>query len=364
MICKYCGSENVKIFKKINKKQEITIIKCSICSDCFFRIRNKVPHFFTRDFLYNEHIILDKSIWKIADEYNVKIDNIRNCFNRFNIIEIKRCKYCETKENLLERPFNNQFNKPKITAQCICKKCWYEATSISQKNMRENETENKKLQRSLNLKKNYEQNPERISKLKIKLINVWENKTNEEMKIIIKTIKEGYKKRSKEDKEKQKEKRIKTLIKNDSYVGNYCGMGNKAQNFFSILHEFLIYLNINFKKIHYGKFNKNEKAIYVKDISIDKRARFLDFYIKINNKEYAIEFDEKHHKSNINKIKNDLIREWEILQKRPELKIIRINEKQYSQNPYKVILDIIFILQEKENYDYPSLIDQIKNSFL
>ena len=143
-------------------------------------------------------------------------------------------------------------------------------------------------------------------------------------------------------------KRMSTLIKNDSFYRSNSWQNN-SQEFFSILHEFLIYLNINYNKIYYSAFN-TEKGLYVGDLSLsNKKVRLYDFYLEIENNIYDIEFDEPYH----NKIlQDDLIREKEIYIKKPNIKIIRIKEDDYLNNKYKIIFDIIKILLGDGNKKY------------
>lgn len=105
----------------------------------------------------------------------------------------------------------------------------------------------------------------------------------------------------------------------------------------------------------------NELKIRVKDISKTNIFRNLDFYIQLkNNFEVNIEFDPKSSHKDIEK---DLMREEEILLKKPNMLILRIKEDEYLQNKDKVKNEILSIIKEVESYDVLSY-DKIPRNYL
>ena len=72
---------------------------------------------------------------------------------------------------------------------------------------------------------------------------------------------------------------------------------------------------------------------------MDKKQRHLDFYIP--ELKLCIEYDEDHHKTQQEK---DKIREQEIFNKIPDLKLLRITREEYQADPdatLKKCLDMI-----------------------
>jgi very-short-patch-repair endonuclease len=116
--------------------------------------------------------------------------------------------------------------------------------------------------------------------------------------------------------------------------------------------------NIKYDLMQYGisengKVIKKERCVSVRDISKVARARFLDCYIEINDRQIALEFDDSNH--NEKRFKDDLLREQEILIKKPKLEIYRIKEKYVNKNRNQVIEDLINIIQDKSsktNFNY------------
>lgn len=142
------------------------------------------------------------------------------------------------------------------------------------------------------------------------------------------------------------------------------GVGKRSEKIFSLLFEKCIEQNIQYNKFIYGivknkKQLLNEKRINVINISKKVKFRFLDCYIETNNRQIAIEFDEKRHEKTITE---DLEREQEILTKKPQLEIYRIREKDYNRDSNQVIQDLISIIKDKNSetcFNYNNLFKNI-----
>jgi len=390
MICNVCQINEGRSYTRKNKEGKLITVSQPICKQCLANKSHKFPEHITKDFLIHEHIDLNKSALTIAKENNTSESKISGQLKQFEITEIIHCKDCDTTENLITRIINNQFNKPIIVTQKICYKCHKEKQGSTLSETRKNESGEQKAKRRGATKKYYENNPEQKieekKKRKETVANWSETKKLEHGKKISETKQNRTEEQKKESKTKLRKtldsipkdireeqlkergkrvseallnrsvekvkafnlKRMSTLIKNDSFYRSNSWQNN-SQEFFSILHEFLIYLNINYNKIYYSAFN-TEKGLYVGDLSLsNKKVRLYDFYLEIENNIYDIEFDEPYH----NKIlQDDLIREKEIYIKKPNIKIIRIKEDDYLNNKYKIIFDIIKILLGDGNKKY------------
>jgi hypothetical protein len=400
MICNVCGINEGRSYTRKNKEGKLITIFQPICKQCLANKSHHFPEHITKEFLEHEHIVLNKSASQIAKENNTSEKKISGRLECFGIKEILHCKYCDTTENLITRVINNQFNKPTVVTQKICYKCHKETQGKTVSETRKNESLEKKKQRRENTKKYYKENPEQKkqeTEKKMQTVNNWteeqkkehrdkisetkQNRTEEQEKERIEKFKQTMSEKTDEEKQERlkkmgkgvknyllnrtkeeikdfNDKKFATLIKNDSFYRSN-SWENTSQSFFSIIHEFLIQLNINYSNLYYSAFN-TEKGIYVGDVDLsDNKFRMFDFYVKINDKYFNIEFDEPYHDKRKSK---DLIREQEILIKKPLLNIIRIKEKDYLNNPIKVILDILNILQGGENKEYLSLTEQLKIS--
>jgi len=390
MICNVCQINEGRSYTRKNKEGKLITVSQPICKQCLANKSHKFPEHITKDFLIHEHIDLNKSALTIAKENNTSESKISGQLKQFEITEIIHCKDCDTTENLITRIINNQFNKPIEVTQKICYKCHKEKQGSTLSETRKNESGEQKAKRRGATKKYYENNPEQKieekKKRKETVANWSETKKLEHGKKISETKQNRTEEQKKESKTKLRKtldsipkdireeqlkergkrvseallnrsvekvkafnlKRMSTLIKNDSFYRSNSWQNN-SQEFFSILHEFLIYLNINYNKIYYSAFN-TEKGLYVGDLSLsNKKVRLYDFYLEIENNIYDIEFDEPYH----NKIlQDDLIREKEIYIKKPNIKIIRIKEDDYLNNKYKIIFDIIKILLGDGNKKY------------
>ena len=390
MICNVCQINEGRSYTRKNKEGKLITVSQPICKQCLANKSHKFPEHITKEFLIHEHIDLNKSALTIAKENNTSESKISGQLKQFEITEIIHCKDCDTTENLITRIINNQFNKPIEVTQKICYKCHKEKQGSTLSETRKNESGEQKAKRREATKKYYENNPEqkieekekrketvanwpetkklehgrKISetkqnrteeqkkesktKLRKTLDSIPKDIREEQLKEMGKRVSEALLNRSVEKVKAFNLKRMSTLIKNDSFYRSNSWQNN-SQEFFSILHEFLIYLNINYNKIYYSAFN-TEKGLYVGDLSLsNKKVRLYDFYLEIENNIYDIEFDEPYH----NKIlQDDLIREKEIYIKKPNIKIIRIKEDDYLNNKYKIIFDIIKILLGDGNKKY------------
>jgi len=200
------------------------------------------------------------------------------------------------------------------------------------------------------LLKAQEENGEEIQEKRkqtcLKKYNVDHHRKNEEINYkIIQSIAN----RTEEQKKEQIKKQINTREMNQRKHGNSNGEGAKAKEMFDILIEAIVLHDIPFNIL------LKEKIVYVGNISEKFFARFLDLYIKINNREINFEFDEKGHE---NTKGVDLIREKEILFNKPNLEIYRVKEKQWDENPQKVIQDLIGIIKGEVYKEYSSLSNQ------
>jgi len=416
MICNVCQINEGRSYTRKNKEGKLITVSQPICKQCLANKSHKFPEHITKEFLIHEHIDLNKSALTIAKENNTSESKISGQLKQFEITEIIHCKDCDTTENLITRIINNQFNKPIEVTQKICYKCHKEKQGSTLSETRKNESGEQKAKRREATKKYYENNPEQKKKETSKKLETWKNKpieeidvwkskssetkrnksedekkersykylktmsekTDEEKQERLRKMGEGVRKallemseeqrkkiskkfsftmknRTKEEKEVTILKRQLTItLKDNWYIGN--NYGKMASAFFSILHEHILQLNIPYNIIKYGNFENGEKGVYVKNVSKNFRVRFFDFYLKINNIEYNIEFDERGHYTNEKNILNDKIREQEIYQVKPNIKIYRIREDQYKKNPIKVLFDILEILQGTDNKEYWSLI--------
>ena len=152
---------------------------------------------------------------------------------------------------------------------------------------------------------------------------------------------------------------------NEYYRGqnSFGGFGFKSQKLFFILDKKLQKNNIKVDELWYGYFKnkkkiKKEKTINVREVSKKWKVRFLDCYIKRGDREINFEFDEDWHSKSFDE---DLIREQEILTIKPNLEIYRIKEKDYDENFYQIIEDLIEIIKNKDTktfYEYKNLMEK------
>jgi hypothetical protein len=182
VVCKYCGSENVRVVERKSKKTgQLIKVTQDFCKDCFYKKRQGVPFYFNKEFLEHEHLVLKKSVSQIAEENSITEDKVRNHFKKYKITEIKRCKHCGTTENLVVRNSNNKFLKePKPTVQSICENCWSTLAGKGISESRQNESSEKKKQRRENTRKYYEDHPEQKIKETEKRKETWDSKPKKE----------------------------------------------------------------------------------------------------------------------------------------------------------------------------------------
>ncbi len=118
--CKHCGTiENLH-----NKKEKNKVIIYNICKKCNHdKLSLKRKHYrkfkLSSDFLYNEYILKNKSILILAQELNINRKTLQKYLQEANLLKNKKCKYCNTTENL-----HSQKNGNNIVIFNICKKCY------------------------------------------------------------------------------------------------------------------------------------------------------------------------------------------------------------------------------------------------
>jgi len=134
------------------------------------------------------------------------------------------------------------------------------------------------------------------------------------------------------------EKANATKIKNQSFS---IGIGKESSEFFIKLRSKIAHLPI--EQYIFGELNNNtiiskEYFIYNKATG---RVRLLDCYIKTkDNLEINIEFNERgHYKSK--QILKDIERDNDILSARPNIKIIKIKQKDYNRDQESTINNLI-----------------------
>ncbi|MCP4650382.1 MAG: hypothetical protein GY853_09935 [PVC group bacterium] len=362
--CKHCGTEDILTYT--NKKG--TIARKSICKECDNKKRKGVPVEFNYDFLYNEHHTLGYNIDQIAETYSITENQVKNWMEYYDVPIRLVCKVCGTGEDLVKRKISNQFGESeKESTFEICELCYKKRQSkgvangikkakktdseerkeIKRKNRSESQEKNKESRTRKQKKTWSEKSKEELEELGSRISETKQNKTKEQKSEIIEKFKESMANRSEEE-----------IIERRMKMG--ANHNAKATLLFSHLEEILTLLNIN-HKIEYKLVNSNkkvlrrEKPINVYKISDTCQCRFLDCYIKLNNREINLEFDEEKHKK---EIKNDLIREKEILTIKPNLEIYRIPEELYFDNKEQVIFDLLNIVLGNFKYvkfDYSSI---------
>ncbi len=180
IVCKYCGKEG-RISNRTRKDGRKIVVQQPICTECFNKIRQGVPIYFTKEFLQKEHIELDKPTSQIAIENNITEKKVINHLKKYNIKEIKRCKYCDSKNVVIRSARNKTMKESVLSEQNICEKCWSDLAGKGISESRKNESEEQKLKRYKNLKKYYEENPEQKIEETKKKIETWENKPIEDV---------------------------------------------------------------------------------------------------------------------------------------------------------------------------------------
>jgi hypothetical protein len=76
------------------------------------------------------------------------------------------------------------------------------------------------------------------------------------------------------------------------------------------------------------------------------KMRYLDCYLKIDDRKINIEFDEKGHIKEWRQAE-DLERESELLQRIPELEIYRIRFKDFLESQTKIVEELLKIILNK-----------------
>lgn len=286
-------------------------------------IKNIHKHI-NKDFLTYEHHIFEKSLYQIAEEQRIRVNTLKNYCKKFDIEEIHVCTDCKTKKDLWIKKVANQHNCNKIIICDICISCMSKKKSKNIKKTLANRTPEEKQTQINKIKQHYKDNP---------------GKKEKEQEKHKQTLKNNVIDTKNRIKKMQATKKAQGLPFNG-------GIGIKSQIMFSWLEEILIYLNVECS-INYGlKYNnkmvKKERVVTVKKVSKNFNHRFLDCYIKINNRKINIEFDEIGH-SNV--IEKDKIREKEILKIIPNLEIYRVQERDWDTEPIKILLELINIVK-------------------
>jgi hypothetical protein len=340
---------------------------CDICVGCFN--------------LYN----LDKR--KFKGKYNNKSKEERlQEKNKKDIIkeENKCCKYCGTKNDLLTY---KRYNK--IIKRNLCKQCGYILYSDNAKKIWNNYSEQDTILLQEKKVKKWKETFNTFTEEEKK--NKWngesakeyfKNETEEQKSIrlynqkqaeLIKTkqqkeqksikISETWSKKSREEINERSEKIFKTKINNGTFNNfQVFGYDKNAQELFWYLHDNIV----NIETIKYATINtrdinnpqNNEYKIRVKDISDTNSFRNLDFYLKLQNGyEINIEYDVKYHKK---RVKEDLQREQEILNKKPNILIFRVDDSYFIENKLLVKDELLNIIN---NISTNNIVIQNKNYY-
>lgn len=147
----------------------------------------------------------------------------------------------------------------------------------------------------------------------------------------------------------------------DKGVYRNCGKGGiKSQEFFKQLEDLLKEFTIDFT-IVYGicdyvtrKVIQKEKPVNVFSTKSEYKTRFLDCYIKYNEREINIEFDEPYHFKFKKINKKDIEREQDIFEIMPNLEMYRVKQVDFDNNPNKVLYEIIDIIINNNKNTYYS----------
>lgn len=369
--CKYCGSSNVR--KTIRKgkgknKGKILVVYNDYCTDCFYKIREKIPLSFTKEFLYDQAINEKKSFKQIAEENILTLRIVKSYAKKWKIEEIKRCKYCGTFENLVIRKYKNQC-KEWITIRNICVDCLEIENEKRRQTIKSSYDVEIRKEAAKKVQEYYIDDPEKKKIETEKRKSTWDNKPQEEIDEWVNKIKVTKANQSPEEKA-EISKKVNDAKKRNGTDRNYIAdIGKFSQECFISLDQKLKDLNLVYEKFQYGiKGNKGEKRLrYEKMINVQKvskkyKSRFLDSYLEINDRKIAFEFDEKRHENMFNE---DLEREQEISFVKPILEIYRIKEKYWKENPEQVIEDLVEIIKSKDaktHYSYLNCIQLQKNN--
>lgn len=297
----------------------------------------------------------------------------------------RMCRICGTKENL--QTYNSH---GRIFKKNICKTCFSKKRSETSIKMWDSFTKEKRENIICNIHKTRNETLEDMSSEERKILfgsslrEYRKNETEEQYNFRIdkqrqslnnrtslqkeetaKKVSEAWKNKSQEEIDKRSEKIFNTKIEKGTFNNfQVFGYDKKAQDLFWFLHDNTIFKNIKYATINTRDIDNpqnNELKIRVKDISKTNIFRNLDFYIQLkNNFEVNIEFDPKSSHKDIEK---DLMREEEILLKKPNMLILRIKEDEYLQNKDKVKNEILSIIKEVESYDVLSY-DKIPRNYL
>jgi hypothetical protein len=142
---------------------------------------------------------------------------------------------------------------------------------------------------------------------------------------------------------------IKWKERQDKWISNF-----KKQNYSIVSQElfWILYNKIknNYKHIYFATLNKNKEYEITKtnyEYKLETKNSYVkpDFYILDNNKIIEFDGDYWHGKKEGNK-KREILREKNIKDKNPEIKIYHVKEKDFKLNPQKVIKECIDFINE------------------
>jgi len=134
------------------------------------------------------------------------------------------------------------------------------------------------------------------------------------------------------------------------FQNNFCDILDDG---FVLIYSFILQIKDDYAEIYFAKLGDGINNEYF--LRTKKFGKFLDFYIKDIN--VCIEFDGDYwHGTKPGNKENDAIREKEILESNPSLKILHIKECDYNNTPHKIINDCInFIKNNKTKHKIRAL---------
>lgn len=128
---------------------------------------------------------------------------------------------------------------------------------------------------------------------------------------------------------------------------NYNGYSKISQTLFWDIYT---HIKDKYEGIYFATLDRETKKETTKNneyvvITGNEDFRFLDFYIEDNNK--CIEFDGDYwHGEKRGNQQRDVIREQEIMESEPEMKIYHVKERDYKKNKYKVVKKCLEFINE------------------
>lgn len=340
--CKNCGKMvveefcNVKCNAEYKRKQNILSnsekyeIECKVCGDLFLNERNLSKHLsdkhkeITKEEYYKKYIMKEDDsdghcLWCGKDLKFISITEgyQRFCYNtECNVLWYN--KHTDRKEKALETLKELYKNSDDISPTQIgywIKKGFTEEEAVEK--VRERQTTNSV---EAIMKRN-NCSLEEAEKIRQEITDKWQATLN-----------------AKSDEEKEKINRSKMFVgRGYSYI---------SQELFVAIYE---KIRGKFNEIYFATLNNISKEIdnscFEEFCVITKKGlRFLDFYIKDNNK--CIEFDGDYWHGKIGNIERDLKRELDIKEVMDGIQILRIKESEYKNNKEETIKKCLDFLQE------------------